>query len=303
MVRHSLVGSCVWSLVWGAALLVGIGSASARDIFVDNLGGDDRNNGSSAISEGRLNGPTKTITKALRIARTGDRVILRANVGEPYRECVTLQGGGNSGFLTDPLEIMGNGAVLDGTVSLADAAWHSEKGDIFSVQPARMSYQQLFLDGQPAQRLEASGATLPALQPLQWCLVQGRIYFRVEPGRLPRDYNPSCCGHTVGITLYDVHDVVIHDLTIRGFQLDGLNAHDTVFSTDIVNVISLNNGRSGFSVGGSSRVRLDECSAGGNGQAQVRTEGYCQVRRVGGKFDEATAPALRNEGGQVVEER
>ena len=50
-------------------------TALARDIFVDNLGGDDRNNGETLRAQGKANGPCKTITKALRLVMSGDRTL------------------------------------------------------------------------------------------------------------------------------------------------------------------------------------------------------------------------------------
>lgn len=277
-------------------------SVSARDIFVDNLGGDDRNNGETLRSQGKSNGPCRTLTKALRLVRSGDRIVLAAHPDEPYREAIAVQGGFSSGYEGNPVEIVGNGAVLDGTFSLADAQWEYEGKDTFSIQPRLMAFQQLFLGGKAAQRVSLNGRAIPALAPLQWCLSEGKIFFRCEPGRVPASYDPSCCGLQTGITLYEVHDVVIRDLAVRGFQLDGVNAHDTARRIELVNVTSLENGRSGFSIGGASRVRLDGCTAAGNGVAQVRTEGYSQTQIVGGVFDEATAPAIVSDGGQITRE-
>ncbi|MGH8248057.1 MAG: right-handed parallel beta-helix repeat-containing protein, partial [Gammaproteobacteria bacterium] len=200
------------------------------------------------------------------------------------------------------LEIVGNGAVLDGSLSLAEADWEVIGPDLYAVRPPKMSYQQFFLDGQPAERVAATGDKAPELAPRQWCLLSGRILFRTDPGRRPEGYNPSCTGHPVAITLYQVHDLVIRDQTIRGYQLDGVNAHDTVTRCDLVGINSSHNGRSGFSIGGASRVRLENCSAAGNGAAQVRTEGFSRTQILGGIFDEASAPALVQEGGQVATE-
>ena len=294
--RHLLF--LAWS--WGALLFAG--PALAVDLFVDNLAGDDRNNGRGAVTAGRGNGPVRTIEKALRLARAGDRLIINPNGGEPYRECLTLQGGAHSGFGDIVLEIVGNGAVLDGSLSLAGAAWEVLDEDVYAYQPPKMSFQQLFLGGQPAVRVQAVDHRLPELKPQQWCLFKGRIVFRTDPGRVPDSYDPSCCGHPVALTLYEVHDVVIRDLAIRGYQLDGVNAHDNVTRCDLVGITSTENGRSGFSIGGASRVRLENCNASGNGVAQVRTEGYSKTRIAGGTFDETTAPALVRDGGDVVRE-
>ena len=149
--------------------------ASARDIFVDNMGGDDQNNGETHISQGRSNGPCRTINKALRLVRPGDRIILTPHPEEPYREMISVQGGFCSGYEGNPLEIIGNGAVLDGAVSLALSEWEYEGEDVFSIRPRLMAYQQLFLSGKAAERVAVKDAARPALAPLQWCLFEGNI--------------------------------------------------------------------------------------------------------------------------------
>ena len=272
--------------------------AAARDIFVDNVNGDDRKGGQSPDSQGEAGGPCRTIAKALRIAKSGDRVIL-ANTGVPYRECVSIQGANHSGSDAYPFQVLGNGATLDGTMSLAEAQWESYRDYIFRTRPARMSYNQLFLDDQPLPRIRPAGG--PAqLKPLEWSLQDGWLYFRCEKDRLPQSYNLSCCLHPAGITLYDVHDVIIENLTVRGFYLDGVNAHDTTTRTDLIGLACLDNGRSGISIGGASRVRIDTCTASGNGEAQVRTEGYSIVEMLDTKLDPATAPAIFQDGGRIL---
>lgn len=282
-------------------LFLGLASTSlALDIFVDNRNGDDRRNGRTPTSEGAASGPVRTIEKAIRLCSgEGDRVIL-INSGEPYREQIAVQGPRCSGTADQPFEIVGNGCVLDGRASLVGAAWEHHDGNIFRVQPKYMSFQQVFLGNTPAVRRYSIDGLVPDLKPLEWCLLDGFIYFRVEQGLLPDSYDISCCGAKTGITLYNAHDVVISNLVVQGFHLDGLNAHDNVRRTDIVGVTSINNGRSGFSVGGASRVRIENCAAAGNGAAQVRTEGYSITQLNGGMYDAATAPALVQEGGRVT---
>jgi hypothetical protein len=286
------------SVVFGLAFALA-STSLARDIFVDNRNGDDRRNGQTPTSEGAASGPVRTIEKAMRLCSGGgDRIVL-VNSGEPYREQVTVQGPRCSGTPDSPFEIIGNGCVLDGRISLMGGAWEHYRANVFRVQPAYLSYQQLFLGDVPAVRRFPTDGLPPRLQPLEWCLLEGYIYFCVEQDRLPDSYNLSCCGGKTGVTLYNVHDVVISDLVIQGFHLDGLNAHDNVRRTDILGVTSQHNGRSGFSVGGACRVRIKDSAAAGNGAAQVRTEGFSITQLVGGKFDPGTAPALVREGGRV----
>jgi hypothetical protein len=283
-------------------LLVAAASAtSARDIFVDNVNGDDRRGGTFPISQGETGGPCRSIAKALRIAQASDRIII-ANTGQPYHEGISVQGGRHSGTGEFPFEIIGNGATLDGRVTLAENEWEYVAANVFRTRPALMSYQQVFLGDAVAVRRFVENGKFPALEPLQWVLLNGWIYFRCEPDKLPQSYDLSCCGEQAGITVYDVHDVIISDLVLRGYQLDGINCHDTVTRSDLVNLKCIENGRSGISIGGASRVRVDTCTAAGNGAAQMRVEGYCIVQTVGNMFDAASAPAIVREGGKIIEE-
>lgn len=271
----------------------------AANIYVDNLTGDDRRNGLEPVSVGVGNGPVRTIAKAMRLASKGDRVLLVNNPGRPYRESIAISGGYHSGFATFPFELIGNGATLDGSFSLVDAEWEFVSGDIFRVRPPRGAHQRLFIDDQLVEFVPPAGDARPALKPLQWTLLAGQIYFCCEKDKLPRYYNISCCGLQTGITIYQVDHVVISDLIVRGFQLDGVNAADNARRTTLLGVTSQDNGRSGFTVAGASRVTLDQCTGIGNGNSQLRAEGYSQTRIHNCELDETSAPSLLRDGGRV----
>jgi hypothetical protein len=284
----------VTCLVWSVAAPL----AAGRDIFVDNVGGDDRYDGSRPQSFGG-NGPCRTIARALRAAEKGDRVVI-ANTGQPYFGCVTLTGGSHSGFVERPFVIEGNGAILAGTAPVPEDAWEPFNATVVRFSPPRKAYQQLYRDGAALSRRPVSATgPLPDLQPLEWCLFRGAIYFRPEDGMLPTDYHLEYAVHPVGLTIYEVRNVVVRGLTIQGFQLDGVNAHDNAFEAVLVNLDCRGNGRSGISVGGASRVVIDSCRASGNGHAQVRTEGYCQTNIVNSDLATDSAPSLLQNGGQV----
>jgi len=282
-----------------AVLLAVCDLVAARDIFVNNLLGDDRRGGTMAEVRGEGSGPCRSIAKALRIAVPGDRIVV-ANTGEPYREGITVQGPRHSGMDRFPTVISGNGATLDGTMPLEGAVWQFAGKGMFRTRPIHKSFQQLFLSGEPLVRKQPAAGELPELGPREWCLHGGWIYFAVEAGRIPADYELTCCGEQVGITLYNVHDVIVEDFTVRGFWLDGINCHDNVSRADLIRVNAQENGRSGISVGGCSKVRIDTCAAVDNGAAQVRMEGVCQVQLLDSTLDPATAPPLVREGGKLV---
>ncbi len=286
------------------SLLVGMlaTSAVARDLFVDNVVGEDANSGLRADA-GSGDGPVRTLDRALRLVRRGDRIVL-ANTSEPYREMISLCDVEQRGYPDLPLVIQGNGATLDGTVTAAEGAWKNENDNIFSIRPRRLTYQQLFRDGQPLRRARAAnyaGATLP-LEPLEWALLTDRIAFRVEAGRLPEQYGLRHAGLQTGITLYNTEYVRIEDLIIQGFQQDGINAHELVRGCELVRVECRANGRSGISVGGVSRVTLIDCNCYDNGRAQLRVEGQGRLTARGCDFDKEgkDVPWLELRGGRAV---
>ena len=299
--------------------------ASARDIYVDNVGGDDYHLGGSAVASNTGGGPCRTIARALRLAQAGDRIIL-TDTGEPYRECITLSGPRHSGSARRPFVIVGNGATLDGSAPVHPDAWEQYEGDIYRFRPARTSHQQLFLNARPLQRVavDNNNLRLPKLLPFQWCLFDRHIYLNLKKPAadvpeeaaaipeevleraategwryVPQQYDFSYAHHPVAITLFDVRNVIIADVTVQGYQLDGINAHDKAFNAEILRVLSRGNGRSGISIGGASRVKVTDTLLGNNGVAQLRTEGFCvaEIRRC--EILAFTAPAVVREGGEM----
>ena len=71
----------------------------------------------------------------------------------------------------------------------------------------------------------------------------------------------------VGVTLYRVKWVAIEDLTVQGFQRDGINAFNSDVQVSLIRLTCRGNGRSGITVGGASLVDIDTCLIGDNGKA------------------------------------
>lgn len=284
---------------FAAAILLALLSPPlvAREIFVNNVTGDDRNDGSQTENDDVRRGPLRTIAMATKVAEAGDRISL-AKTDEPYRECVTLQGGKNSGLSSQPFTLDGNGAILEGGTPVPPGAWQFVKGNVFKFQPRRLHHQNLFIDGIPVTRLPAKDdEPLPDLKPLEWCLWRQAIHFCVEDRASPRSYNLSFAAHPVGITLYEVRNVVVANLTIQGFQLDGVNAHDGATDCSAVGLVCRGNGRSGISVGGASRVDVRNCTLGNNGVTQLRVEQKGKIRVDGSQLLETGVAPYTLDGG------
>jgi hypothetical protein len=96
-----------------------------------------------------------------------------------------------------------------------------------------------------------------------------------------------------------VDNVVVRDLVIQGFQLDGISAHNSARRVSIEGVTCRGNGRSGIAVGGASLVEVVGCLIGDNAEAQLLTLPLSETRVRDTKLLSNTAPAWVNEGGRV----
>lgn len=273
----------------------------AVDVHVNNLSGSDRNSGEMASQASPGEGPTQSIRRALRLASYGDRIVI-ANTGEPYRECVSLQTTRNSGSISYPFVIEGNGAILDGSGQIPVEDWEPASGDVLSFQPTGLkSFQQIFLDGRPAERVDIYDRhSLGNLKSKQWCRLEQRLFFCVEKGTTPADYDLQHSVHRVGITLYGVQNVQIRNLIVQGFQIDGISVADNAFDCKLTGVTSRGNGRSGVNIGGASRLIMDSCVIGDNGVSQIRTEGWSTTVVIESELLDASAPAYLVAGGKLT---
>ena len=274
--------------------------ASGREIFVDNMAGDDRFTGLQQRNTPEQTGPVRTLAKALRLAHHGDTIVMADN-DVPYRESVSLVGSRHSGGPRRPFTIRGNGAILDGSMPIDPKVWEPYEGAVLWFRPKRMSHQQLFLDGRPAVQVVASASAIrpPKLESLQWCLLNGKIFFCVEKTKLPGDYNLSCADEQTGITLFHVDRVVIADLTVQGFQLDGISLGNSARNVTLSGVMCRGNGRSGVAVGGASSVEIDGSSLGNNELAQLLTLPYSRTQLHDTLLLGNTAPGWVDQGGRV----
>ncbi len=284
---------CLLLLLWPM-------SAAARDIFVDNVAGDDRATGHQSHHAPDGSGPIQTIGKALHRAQGGDAIVL-ANTQRPYRESISLVGSCHSGTAQEPFTLRGNGAILDGSAPVPPAAWENYAGPVFRFRPPHLGCQQLFLDDRPATRVfvARTAGGPPDLRPRQWCLLDGQIYFCVDSTKLPRDYRLRYAHNQTGITLYHVEHVLIADLVVQAFQIDGISLHNSARDVSLAGVTCRGNGRSGVTVGGASLADIDHTLLSDNGQAQLLTLPYSETHARHSRLLGYTAPGWVDQGGRV----
>jgi hypothetical protein len=274
--------------------------AAARDIFVDNASGDDKNTGLHAQTQGDTSSPVQTIAKALRLAKAGDRIVLAASE-RPYHESIALVGtkhGGAGPRL--PFILEGNGAVLDGSAPMPAAGWKHFRDNIFRFRSQSLVRPVVFMNGRALQPrpLPEFAEYPPKLAPLEWCAIHGAIYMAVGLGHVPPDYKLSCAELPTGITLYQVDHVVIRNLMVQGFQADGISAAVGARHVVLDNVTCTANGRSGICVGGGAQVEIESCKLAGNGQAQLLTKANSETHLLASALAGDTAPGWSDAGGR-----
>lgn len=237
--------------------------------FVNNLIGDDRMNGRSPEIETLADGPFATIGRAIQLSRGGDRIII-ANTGLPYVESAVVDRPEANGTERFPLVIEGNGAVLRGLGRLAPQVWRPVGEGVFRYQPLRKAHYVLVVNGRPAEEVGVDDAAErpPALQPLQWCAFRGHVYFRVEPRKLIEDYELEAPALEIGLGLHNARHVVVRNLTIEHFRLDGVHVSGRSQNVRIEHVHSTGNGRAGLVASGAARVEVRGLDLAGNRVAE-----------------------------------
>jgi len=270
----------------------------ADELVVDNLRGSDLQ---SRDSRGPARTAYLTIQRAIEHASLGDTIrILKTS--EPYRECVSINTNNSLGEANSPLIIEGSGATLDGSKPLGTLDWSALGKDLFELKARSPGYARLMAaPDQPVPENLGHLVDLSKLQPLQYARNNGSIIFCTRPGEVPQSYGLRGSVEQTGITLYDTSHLVIRDLNIVGYRLDGINCHDLVNDVRFENIVSSENGRSGISVGGASRVVIEGGELRGNGESQIRSEGQSETELRGVKIEAGKAKSVDQSGGQVFE--
>jgi hypothetical protein len=248
-----------------------------RDIFVNSTVGDDNNSGLNERDNGLKGGPVRTIKRGIKLAKQGDRIVLDPT--EPYKESITLSGKDVCGrSLDSAFVIEGRGAVLEGTEPIPFDVWQFYKDNIFRFQltlpDVNLTYFHIMKDGKTLKRINVAidAAKLPELEPESWCILRGYVYFRTNGKKSPmfaEDYNLTYSARKAGISIIQATNIKINDLTIRGYQLDGVAAVNGATNIILDNITCIQNGRSGLTIGGASSVAAGYSRFADNKTTQV----------------------------------
>ncbi len=246
------------------------GTVLAEVIYVDNFQGDDAFDGSTATPINPTDGPVKTIRRGLQLLRPGGSLSI-ANQGLPYYESMEIVGGKLSGGPLSPLVIEGNGAELNGSFPVPSTGWRNVGENLWQFTPFRKGSYLLIQDNKalPEIILPPNTRMLPEIPEGQWAAWKGSIYLRTSSLEVPAELNLWFAVRSMGVTLYEVHDVVVRNLKVRHFRMDGFNAHDRCKNVVLENITAEENGRTGVTAAGTSFITLQKPVIQNNGRHSV----------------------------------
>jgi hypothetical protein len=274
-------------LVTFAALGALTGALRAATIYVDTRQGEDRFDGLSPVPISDVSGPVLTLQRAAQIADGGDTIVL-ANNGTPYYGSFSLVGDRHSGGEALPFEVEGNGAVISGARPVPADLWRLVGTDTWRITPIRKAFYQLILNDQAVPEIACprDAVQLPDLPARHWCAWRGAVYYRAALGDDPRRMRFALADEEVGLTLLDVHDVVVRNVTFRHFRLDGVNAHDRCRSVVLDGVTCEQNGRAGITAAGTSQMSVFNSKVTGNRAHSVLITELGEARLDGCDLDQ-----------------
>lgn len=246
---------------------------SAKTIYVNNVRGRDQCDGSLQVPTDVRTGPVRTLPRALALAGPSNTVHLE-NTGRPYYSGIRLFGTRHSGLPDLPFRIVGNGSTVSGARPVPPVAWRRLDA-IWVLAPRRKGYYLFLRDGKvlPRHSLTGPNFDLTAIPEGQWSARAGRIYYRADTIGSPAQQNLAIAGGDCGLTLHAVRNVVIENLVLQHWRLDGISAPNLCRRVLLKNVTCRENGRSGLTVSGNSQVRGEEIRVQDNGRYSLLLEG------------------------------
>lgn len=252
------------------ALAITCSSANARDIYVDNLVGSDQFDGRLQVPTDSGSGPVRSLRRAMQLVNFGDRVVLK-RAGAVYYDSLSFTGSRFSGSPQNPFTLVGNGATLSGLRVVPPAGWRPAGQDLWKLTLTRKGFNRLLRDGKLLPEVIPGDSVNPleSLNPGEWVAWRGSLYFR-QDGDRPATQQFTYAAEQTGLTLYQVSNVRITDVTFRDFRFDGVHAQNMCESVVLENVNCINNGRAGVAISGTSDVEVIGGRMADNGRAQIR---------------------------------
>lgn len=265
------------------ALLVALalGQTDAHDLHVDLEVGDDSNDGTTS--------PLRSIKQAIRIAKAGDTIHLKAAVYHEYAGFYNKRGEPGK-----PITLDGHGATLEASERTDPATWTEVSPGLFKndeLLPTlnlAILYRWFFLFDGKINRMGRvlKGKSEPfrkpeELKPGEWTFVgnhtkseggsdsdkaRGSFFIKLKPGQTLKQANIRYPVRSAGVQLSgDNAHLVIRNLTATHPQNDGFNIHGDCRDVVFENIRAIECGDDGISAHETAQYRVDGFTSIGNG--------------------------------------
>jgi len=276
-------------LFWAAVL-------PARTLYVDNVKGNDDNDGSSER-------PVASLEKGLSLLETGGRLEVAANNGKPYRrpyygvegKSYDVKAGGTA---TAPVVINGNMAVLSGVAEIPADRWQSVDGNLYKLPfwPMSNRYkidksqdywlpanQIFFLNGEAARNcLSMDELKQTTAGGFWWSRAEKSVYLHLPAGKTLNDLKIELPANS-GFYTHGDHVVIENFIFILSWN-DGFDAAEKSRNVLYRNCISVDNCGQAFSTHGSSMTTYEDCVAIRNASSGACDVHYASVRYLRSVF-------------------
>jgi len=218
-------------------LLLGMSTAWGKTVYVNNLHGNDRNNGLSPRQA------VATVERAVHLLRTSDTLSL-ADTGRAYREPILLRNLG--GTPEKPLVIEGNGAVITGLKPIRPSEWQMKSPGVHFFPAVRFGALLPFLV-EAGKRIPES-PRLESLKEETFFWAPDGVYFRPAAGKSIQEYALEGTLVVSGLEIVDSSYIVCRNLISEYNSNDGFNIHGDCRGLRFDNIVGRNNGDDGFSI-------------------------------------------------------
>lgn len=247
-------------------------------IYVHNHFGRDTFNGSSAVPTFSADGPVRTIQRGLNLVKPGGAVIVLPS-GEPYREELVFDGKRLQGRTSDPIYLEGNGVELRGDQPVDALTWAFVGDGVYRLEEPLLTYTMLLQHDKALPR--ATGVywnDLPNLAPESFGIWRGQVVFRAADRKFIHQHPLSIARLRCGLLLDRADKIVVRNLHVRGFALDGVQVRGPVTQVYFRDCRFADNGRGGVSAYSNAQVVLDNCFLESNAEADGLARAGARLR-------------------------
>lgn len=262
------------SLLMMVSFLLLSGMISARDIYVNNLNGNDNNAGDSETTA------LLTITKAQTMLIAGDSIHL-ANTGSVYRE--TFGFSKLIGNASSYISVNGHGATVSGSDKIVDSEWQMITPGLYKNNTIYDKYKFnkeiiwrfFFVFDGKMNRMGTcmKGKSIPLKAPSdllekEWTFVapEKAFYIKIDPTKKLADYNIEIPVRPNGVSIHNATDyLIVKNLVTTHVYNDGFSLSGEGRNILLENIQSIDCGDDGISAHGNSGATIKGFYSSGNG--------------------------------------